>query len=238
MYCKNGITALRLDSDETVTQVVSGLKPYTEYEFGGYGMLRFADGSAAPETTDEYVTLKAVSDSGVSREVRFNSTTLPNLKINSDTITTGALGKITITVTKSSGDLLGAIDEIRLREAFTLDEVIEDDIAVTLFAIYDDTNGEATNLTTLKKGELNIFSVEVKNSTSEVIPVTGILAIYDDNVLVEIMDMEGELDAEHTNQFYLGTVLPDSDKVSAKLFLWDNVNNCKPIIKNGYFTCK
>lgn len=348
-YTKNGEMMLKLASGQSATQTVRGLKPNTAYEVGGYGMV--ADGSlSAPASHSEYVALKAVSDKGDSQEVTFNGNTQP-ITIGSVIVTTGEQGTITVTLSKSSGELFGYMDEIRLREAYdAIGIAVTGDYILEQYTVTDENgklvygvhkgrkhiiSGSVRNRTnhagvvtiqvtghdkrdtvrtyesqekTIESGGLQEFSLEidaplvedayfklllinealetteytlsnttlsqqytknydlfvqdfsVRNETGSLIaePVAGsfnafeitlmnrstsdismegILVIYVDGRMNEVMFLDRDIPANDEDRFWLGTTLPsEGDNITVKLFVWNSLLELKPLTEANLYT--
>ncbi len=85
------------------------------------------------------------------------------------------------------------------------------------------------------RGKLNVFRVTAKNNSNSETNMQVILAIYDgDNRLVKAQRFNSVLQSG-VNQFALGTVLPDAEGISAKLFTWADVQSLKPNIETAVF---
>lgn len=347
-YTKNGEMMLKLSSGQSATQTVYGLKPNTAYEVGGYGMV--ADGSLiAPDSHSEYVALQAVSDKGDSQEITFNGSTQPKT-IGSVIVTTGEQGTITVTLSKSSGDLFGYMDEIRLREAYgETGVVVTGDYILEQYTVTDETgklvygvhkgrthiiSGSVRNRTnhagtvtiqvtghdkrdyalthasqekTIESGGLQEFSIEIEaplaegaylklmliNEASERtvytlsdttlsqqytknndlfvqdfsvrsasgslipepvagsfnafeitlmnrsvsdIPMEGILVVYVDGRMHEVMFLDRDIPANDGDRFWLGTTLPLGENITVKLFVWNSLLGLKPLTEANLYT--
>ena len=74
-------------------------------------------------------------------------------------------------------------------------------------------------------GAMNIFDVYVNNTTSNTIPITGILAVYVGEALVDVMSYTGNIAPHSEDNFYLGSVLPEGDSIRVKVFAWNNMTD-------------
>ena len=80
-------------------------------------------------------------------------------------------------------------------------------------------------------GAMNIFDVYVNNTISNTIPITGILAVYVGEALVDVMSYTGNIAPHSEDNFYLGSVLPEGDSIRVKVFAWNNMTDIKPIVE-------
>ncbi|MBQ4518011.1 MAG: hypothetical protein II997_05455 [Clostridia bacterium] len=296
----------------------------------------------------EYVALTAESDSGEHAEVRFNGSYMPST-IQNLTITTGDAGTVTVKVSKNGGGLYGFVDQVRMREAYSITiEEAYNDCSLESYTVTDSENmlvygvqegmehiisgqvknsigknglmsvditafdennkayttvcdtkpiegfGSATFSLTLEapfaknvyfivgitgtKGErteyilsddelrkqysgenalvvqdysiwntegrmlsapqggaMNIFEISLYNGSNNDVPMVGILAIYKNGIFVETTYLEGVVSAQNNSTFYVGTVVPSGENVTAKLFAWNNLKELKPLTEAHLF---
>ncbi len=297
----------------------------------------------------EFVALTAVSDSGEHAEVRFTGSYLPSTMQNL-IITTGDSGTITVNVSKNEGGQFGFVDQVRMREAYSV--AVEDaynDCALTSYTVTDSeanlvygvqegeehiitgqvknaigksgltsvditafdgnkkaytticetkpidgfgttefsltvkapyakdvyfvvgitgVKGERTEyilsdgelqkqytgenslvvqdysvwntegriLSSPQGGAVNIFEISLMNQSASDLSMVGILAIYKDGIFVETTYLEGVIQAQKDNAFYVGTVVPVGENITAKLFTWNNLTELKPLTEAELFT--
>ena len=122
------------------------------------------------------------------------------------------------------------ISDFTLSEQYDGSDIFTDDIS-----IYKLADGVPVLASSFVKGEFNMFELALKNRSAEDVAFTGILALYDGLKLIEVLSMEAVIDANDSDRFWLGTVLPDIENLSVKLFTWESTNTLKPIVEHKLF---
>jgi len=122
------------------------------------------------------------------------------------------------------------ISDFTLNEKYNQSGVFVDDVS-----IYKITDGAPQLIPSFSKGEFNMFELSMVNKSKEDISFTGILALYDGLKLIDVLDIEAVIDADDSDRFWLGTVLPDNENLAVKLFTWENKESLKPIVEHKLF---
>ena len=80
-----------------------------------------------------------------------------------------------------------------------------------------------------------MFELALRSNSDEDVEFTGILALYDSTRLIDIITMKSVIDANDHDRFWMGTVLPDIENLSVKLFTWESTNTLTPIVEHKLF---
>lgn len=85
-------------------------------------------------------------------------------------------------------------------------------------------------------GQLNVFEISTKNLTDIDLPMTGILAVYNQNgVLSSTTMISRVIRAGSFDTYLVGKVLPDAQGSFVKIFTWNSLGNMTPVIESFTF---
>ena len=96
-------------------------------------------------------------------------------------------------------------------------------------------NIEGTLLEKPVHGTLNIFEVSMENKSTDNIPMRGILSVYKDGVLSDLMYITRNIDSNESDRFWVGTQLPEDGNIVVKLFVWESTDTPRPLFESALF---
>ena len=104
-----------------------------------------------------------------------------------------------------------------------------DDIMVAQTGIRNDKYEKIQNII---PGEFNAFELILNNKSGSLIPMTGILGVYDSKgKMTEVMTIDRNIKTYGLDRFAIGLVMPKEPGYTVKLYTWRNINSVMPMLE-------